>query len=92
MGERVIGPGLAREIAKAWLVGEFEGGRHANRVGKITDYEAKNSNFKGRGDLKMTENLYNEWKKEAEQLLTEFGQQVDLGERQIFVSVVALVK
>jgi ribose 5-phosphate isomerase B len=41
MGERVIGPGLAREIAKAWLVGEFEGGRHANRVGKITDYEAK---------------------------------------------------
>ena len=33
----------------------------------------------------MTENLYNEWKKEAEQLLTEFGQQVDLGERQIFV-------
>ena len=27
----------------------------------------------------MTENLYNEWKKEAEQLLTEFGQQVDLG-------------
>ena len=44
-----------------------------------------NSNFKGRGDLKMTENLYNEWKKEAEQLLTEFKQQVDLGERKIIV-------
>ena len=39
MGERVIGPGLAREIAKTWLTSEFEGGRHANRVAKITDYE-----------------------------------------------------
>ena len=42
-------------------------------------------NFKGRSDLKMTENLYNEWKKEAEQILTEFGQQVDLGEKKILV-------
>lgn len=41
MGERVIGPGLAREIAEVWLTGEFEGGRHANRIGKITDYENK---------------------------------------------------
>lgn len=41
MGERVIGPGLAREIAQVWLTGEFEGGRHANRIGKITDYENK---------------------------------------------------
>ncbi|GGD00627.1 ribose 5-phosphate isomerase B [Pontibacillus salipaludis] len=40
MGERVIGPGLAREIAKTWLSAEFEGGRHANRVSKITEYEA----------------------------------------------------
>lgn len=39
MGERVIGPGLAREIAKQWLTSEFEGGRHENRVGKITAYE-----------------------------------------------------
>ncbi|RFU70832.1 ribose 5-phosphate isomerase B [Peribacillus saganii] len=39
MGERVIGPGLAREIAKAWLEWEYEGGRHAARVGKITEYE-----------------------------------------------------
>ncbi len=39
MGERVIGPGLAREIALAWLETEFEGGRHANRIGKISDYE-----------------------------------------------------
>ena len=41
MGERVIGPGLAREIAKAWLETEFEGGRHANRIGKIAIYEEK---------------------------------------------------
>ncbi|WP_226679130.1 ribose 5-phosphate isomerase B [Mesobacillus jeotgali] len=39
MGERVIGPGLAREIAAAWLSTEFEGGRHENRVGKIKEYE-----------------------------------------------------
>lgn len=39
MGERVIGPGLAREIASVWLTTEYEGGRHENRVGKITDYE-----------------------------------------------------
>ncbi|NHC38519.1 ribose 5-phosphate isomerase B [Bacillus sp. MM2020_1] len=41
MGERVIGPGLARDIAQIWLTGEFEGGRHAGRVGKIGEYEDK---------------------------------------------------
>ncbi|HHW37748.1 MAG TPA: ribose 5-phosphate isomerase B [Bacillales bacterium] len=41
MGERVIGPGLAREIAKTWLTTEFEGGRHLNRITKIADYERK---------------------------------------------------
>ncbi|RSD27140.1 ribose 5-phosphate isomerase B [Mesobacillus subterraneus] len=41
MGERVIGPGLAREIAAAWLSTEFEGGRHENRVGKIKEYESR---------------------------------------------------
>lgn len=39
MGERVIGPGLAREIAKIWLTTEFEGGRHSNRINKIKEYE-----------------------------------------------------
>lgn len=39
MGERVIGPGLAREIAKIWLETEFDGGRHENRIGKIAQYE-----------------------------------------------------
>lgn len=39
IGERVIGPGLAREIVKTWLEEEYEGGRHERRVGKITEYE-----------------------------------------------------
>lgn len=39
MGERVIGPGLARDIAKIWLTTPFEGGRHENRVNKIITYE-----------------------------------------------------
>jgi ribose 5-phosphate isomerase B len=41
MGERVIGPGLARDIAKIWLETDYEGGRHARRVGKISDYEGE---------------------------------------------------
>lgn len=41
MGERVIGPGLARDIAQIWLETDFEGGRHENRVCKISDYEVK---------------------------------------------------
>lgn len=41
MGERVIGPGLAREIAKVWLSTDYEGGRHENRVNKIKEYEKK---------------------------------------------------
>lgn len=39
MGERVIGPGLAREIVKTWLNEEFEGGRHTRRVEKISELE-----------------------------------------------------
>lgn len=39
MGERVIGPGLAREIVETWLTTEFEGGRHLNRINKISAYE-----------------------------------------------------
>ncbi|SHM62426.1 ribose 5-phosphate isomerase B [Gracilibacillus kekensis] len=40
MGERVVGPGLAREIVQTWLGTDFQGGRHANRIGKVTDYES----------------------------------------------------
>lgn len=39
MGERVIGPGLAREIARTWLTTEFEGDRHLRRIEKMQDYE-----------------------------------------------------
>ncbi len=39
MGERVIGAGLAREIVEAWLDTEFEGGRHARRIEKLTALE-----------------------------------------------------
>lgn len=39
MGERVIGPGLAREIVSAWLDTPFEGGRHGRRIDKLTELE-----------------------------------------------------
>ena len=39
MGERVIGPGLARDIAEIWLTTPFEAGRHEIRVDKIAKYE-----------------------------------------------------
>ncbi|HHU69092.1 MAG TPA: ribose 5-phosphate isomerase B [Thermoanaerobacterales bacterium] len=35
LGERVIGPGLAKEILDVWLEAEFQGGRHETRVNKI---------------------------------------------------------
>ncbi|QDP41669.1 ribose 5-phosphate isomerase B [Radiobacillus deserti] len=41
MGERVVGPGLAVEIVKTWLHADFQAGRHANRINKITEYEEK---------------------------------------------------
>ena len=41
MGERVIGVGLAKEIIRTWLTTDFEGGRHENRIHKITEYENK---------------------------------------------------
>ena len=39
MGERVIGAGLAREVATAWLDTSFEGGRHERRVAKLSELE-----------------------------------------------------
>ncbi|GAA0366530.1 ribose 5-phosphate isomerase B [Bacillus horti] len=39
MGERVIGPGLARDIARIWLQTEFLGGRHQRRIEKVSDME-----------------------------------------------------
>lgn len=40
MGERVIGPGLAQEIAKVWLETEFSRApRHENRIRKVHSLE-----------------------------------------------------
>lgn len=39
MGERVIGPGLAKDIVAAWMAAGFSGGRHARRLEKIKAIE-----------------------------------------------------
>lgn len=39
LGARVVGPGLARLIVREFLTAEFEGGRHARRVGLIDELE-----------------------------------------------------
>lgn len=39
LGGRVVGPGLACELVDLFLDTEFEGGRHARRVDKITALE-----------------------------------------------------
>ena len=41
LGGRVVGPGLACELVDIFLNTGFEGGRHAQRVQKITDIENK---------------------------------------------------
>ena len=41
MGERVVGPGLGRAIAEAFVGTQFEGGRHERRVKKIADVESE---------------------------------------------------
>ena len=42
LGGRVIGPELAKEIVKEFLTNEFLGGRHQNRIDKITEIENEN--------------------------------------------------
>lgn len=39
LGERVVGPGLAKMIVKIFLETEFQGGRHQRRIGQITELE-----------------------------------------------------
>jgi ribose 5-phosphate isomerase B len=39
LGARVIGIELAKMIVDTWLNTEFEGGRHADRIRKISNYE-----------------------------------------------------
>lgn len=42
LGQRVVGPGLALDIVKAFLEAEFQdGGRHSRRVDKICGIERK---------------------------------------------------
>ena len=42
MGERVVGVGLACDIAEAFLNTEYQGGRHDIRVNMLTEIEAEN--------------------------------------------------
>jgi ribose 5-phosphate isomerase B len=41
MGARIIGTEVARACVRAFLAGEFAGGRHAPRVEKISSVEAE---------------------------------------------------
>lgn len=43
LGERVVGQGLAMDIVDTFLSAKFEGGRHENRVNKISEIERKYS-------------------------------------------------
>lgn len=44
MGGRVIDADMAVNIVKAWLDTPFEGGRHINRINKISEIEKKEKN------------------------------------------------
>lgn len=44
LGARVLGEGLAWELVEAFVTTEFEGGKHARRVGLIADLEAREAN------------------------------------------------
>ena len=39
LGGRLMGRDLALEIVEMWIRSEFQGGRHARRVGKIAELE-----------------------------------------------------
>lgn len=41
LGGRIIGKDLAKEIVRTWMTTPFEGGRHINRLKKITLIEEK---------------------------------------------------
>lgn len=43
LGSRVVGIDLAKMIVEVWLSTSFEGGRHAFRIEKISQYESKNN-------------------------------------------------
>jgi ribose 5-phosphate isomerase B len=41
-GARIVGTELAKDIVKAYLEAEFQGGRHAQRIAMLTEIEARN--------------------------------------------------
>ena len=41
-GERIVGLELAKDIVKAYLEAEFEGGRHQTRIDMFAEIEARN--------------------------------------------------
>jgi len=41
LGQRVVGPGLALDIVNTFLNTEFQGGRHQDRINKISEIEKK---------------------------------------------------
>ena len=43
LGERITGPGAALEMAELFLTTQPEGGRHIQRIAKITEIEKKHS-------------------------------------------------
>lgn len=43
LGANVVDEETAKAIVSIWLTTDFEGGRHARRIGKIAEYENKHS-------------------------------------------------
>ncbi|MCD7708442.1 MAG: ribose 5-phosphate isomerase B [Clostridiales bacterium] len=41
-GARIVGPETAKDIVKAYLDAEFQGGRHATRVAMLSEIEERN--------------------------------------------------
>ncbi len=48
LGSLVIGEGVMQEVAKVWLSTELSGERNIRRVGKITEFENRLNEFRGR--------------------------------------------
>lgn len=50
LGQRIVGSEVARDVVRTWLDTPFEGGRHQQRVQKITAIERGPSEARDRGD------------------------------------------
>ena len=44
-GARVVGPGVASAICRTWLTTDYEGGRHARRVGQLAQLDEGDCGF-----------------------------------------------